>query len=186
MLAHTGERSHGCDHCHKTFARSSHLRRHMLTHTGERPYTCDHCKKTFARSSHLRSHMLTHTGERPYACVHCNKTFAQSSDLRRHMLSRAECLHADRYCKKLSTCSSSLHIVDENVFYKCLDCVKLFKSQRSVMEHRLAVHNSIVEQFGCGLCGVMHKMLYEAKACFYQHMKTRLTRASSIISIMQA
>lgn len=37
----TGEKSHKCDICEKSFARKGSLNEHMLVHTGEKPHTCD-------------------------------------------------------------------------------------------------------------------------------------------------
>lgn len=53
---------HECKHCHKTFKRLEHLKRHLKIHTDERPYQCDvhQCGRRFSRSDNLRAHRRTH------------------------------------------------------------------------------------------------------------------------------
>ncbi|XP_068086131.1 zinc finger protein 184-like [Anabrus simplex] len=61
---HTGDKSHSCNVCGKSFIQKAYLPYHMRTHTGDKPYYCNVCSKSFNRNCHLTRHVLTHTAPR--------------------------------------------------------------------------------------------------------------------------
>eukprot|EP00041_Stephanoeca_diplocostata_P020083 m.441751 g.441751 ORF g.441751 m.441751 type:complete len:442 (+) comp21470_c0_seq6:122-1447(+) len=79
-----------CNHCGKTFASGSSLKRHARVHTGDRPYSCQTCNRAFSNNSHLKRHEILHTGIRPYKCQLCARTFTRREHLRTHALLHLE------------------------------------------------------------------------------------------------
>ena len=57
-------------------------KQHMDIHTGEKTHQCRQCDKTFNRNSYLKRHILTHTGEKLYKCSQCDKTFISNNNLK--------------------------------------------------------------------------------------------------------
>jgi len=108
-----------CDHCRKSYATMTALKRHMKTHYTVKTYNCKFCKPDPIPTSkeELSAHMMTHKGAfaceickdsfiskaclnahqsqhdvigSPYACMHCEQRFKQSSNLKRHVRSAHE------------------------------------------------------------------------------------------------
>lgn len=82
---------HQCPECHKVFAESKILRRHLKIHSPIKPHNCPECSMSFAESSNLHKHMKKHTGElrnvvgKPNLCSVCGKGFKWASSLSKHM-----------------------------------------------------------------------------------------------------
>ncbi|XP_067636666.1 zinc finger protein 879-like [Eurosta solidaginis] len=101
------DKSHGCDVCGASFAKSGELRRHKLYH-GERPFKCKYCELSFVRADDQRRHIRTHTGEKPYKCNYCERAFAQSNDRIRHMR-----LHIGENVYRCELCPSAFRFAFE-------------------------------------------------------------------------
>ena len=86
MITHSKERAYACVQCQKSFGRATYLKRHMLTHSGVKAHSCSECEKSFSLVGHLRRHMVTHTGEKVHKCEECLDSFGQAGDLKRHKL----------------------------------------------------------------------------------------------------
>ena len=56
----TGEKTHPCTQCGKTFNLKHHLKRHQSIHTGEKLYQCSQCGKAFSQIGNLKRHQLIH------------------------------------------------------------------------------------------------------------------------------
>ncbi|XP_056286564.1 zinc finger and SCAN domain-containing protein 31-like isoform X2 [Pseudoliparis swirei] len=80
----TGDESHLCVVCGKTFGRLGNLRIHQRCHTGEKPYGCVQCGRRFSQAGDLKKHKRVHTGEKPYYCNQCGKSFSRGENLKRH------------------------------------------------------------------------------------------------------
>jgi hypothetical protein len=78
--AHTGDSTHTCDVCMKSFAHKSKLDQHTRTHTGDKPYTCGICMQSFSQKSTLVPHTRTHTGKKT-----TNVTCVWMHSLRNHL-----------------------------------------------------------------------------------------------------
>ncbi|XP_054553386.1 zinc finger protein 584 isoform X2 [Talpa occidentalis] len=139
---HTGETSHACLQCGKTFSYPPKLRKHQKVHTGVKPFKCGECGKTFNRKDALVLHQRVHTGERPYECAECGKAFSVLSTLIRHR---------------------KVHIGGRP--YECRECGKLFKYQQSFILHQ-RVHAG-VRPYACKQCA----KTYVTRSGLYQHWK---------------
>ncbi|ETS76300.1 hypothetical protein PFICI_11687 [Pestalotiopsis fici W106-1] len=60
----SGEVSHICPYCNRSFKRSEHKERHVRTHTKEKPFVC-HCGHAFARRDLLTRHQRINTHHDP-------------------------------------------------------------------------------------------------------------------------
>ncbi|NXW89145.1 ZN865 protein, partial [Alopecoenas beccarii] len=49
-----------CGVCHKSFAQSAQLARHVLAHAGERPHRCGACGRAYNHVSSLVRHRRCH------------------------------------------------------------------------------------------------------------------------------
>ncbi|KAF4008356.1 hypothetical protein G4228_020080 [Cervus hanglu yarkandensis] len=120
---HSGEKSHTCCECGKSFCYSSalhigfshraDLKTHCRIHTGEKPYNCEECGKGFSQASHLLTHQRLHSGEKPFKCAECGKSFSRSSHLQAHQ---------------------KVHTGEKP--YKCEECGKGFKWSLSLDMHQ--------------------------------------------------
>ncbi|RLU20987.1 hypothetical protein DMN91_007603 [Ooceraea biroi] len=81
----TGERSHACDQCNKSFKDRSLLIRHKRIHGKERPFSCADCNKVFLSKSELRRHLTVHLDEKPFSCEYCQTLFRRKDNLNRHI-----------------------------------------------------------------------------------------------------
>lgn len=108
---------HECPECHKVFAESKILRRHLKIHSPIKPHNCSECSMSFAESSNLHKHMKKHTGElrnvvgKPNLCSVCGKGFKWASSLSKHMKhhTRHKILTCP-YCPKYYVEARSLNI----------------------------------------------------------------------------
>ncbi len=70
MAVHTGERSHLCAECGRSFASVSTLIDHRKRkHLEMRDHKCPECPKAFFARQDLESHRRTHTGDKPFQCT---------------------------------------------------------------------------------------------------------------------
>lgn len=62
FLCVAGDKRYACDvpGCTWKFSRSDALSRHKKTHTGERSHRCHQCNRTFSRVDHVKQHESVH------------------------------------------------------------------------------------------------------------------------------
>uniref|UniRef100_A0A3Q2VZT8 C2H2-type domain-containing protein n=1 Tax=Haplochromis burtoni TaxID=8153 RepID=A0A3Q2VZT8_HAPBU len=85
----SGDESHTCDQCERTFATKSRLTVHKRIHADVKLYRCDECGTSFCRSSSLKRHRLLHSGIKPHVCDECGLAFTWLPSLRKHQLSHS-------------------------------------------------------------------------------------------------
>ncbi|XP_039192489.1 zinc finger protein with KRAB and SCAN domains 7-like [Crotalus tigris] len=153
---HTGETSHKCQYCKKTFTQKGHLNLHKKIHTGERPYKCLECGKAFIRKDQFDLHERIHTGEKPYQCLECGKSFGIKSSFSRHQRNHTvEKPHKCLECGKSFIIKSAL-ILHRRIHtgerpYKCTECGMSLISQGKFNRHQ-RIHTG-ERPYKCKVCG---------------------------------
>ncbi|CAG9761080.1 unnamed protein product [Ceutorhynchus assimilis] len=151
-----------CPICHKIFAHSIRVQKHMLCHGSEesKPLQCNVCQKRFLTASALAFHAKTHVvGVKHFQCPICKERFDQVLKLRKHIPAH---LHNDMftcpYCEKTFTKYSIIrkHIRFHNERkYHCTVCPKSFPTQENLKKHML--RHSDHREFLCSDCGKQFK-----------------------------
>ena len=144
-----------CVHCHKGYATSYRLKKHMVKHTGKK-VKCNECGKFFIDNHDLKKHLRTHTGERPFKCSECSWAFSQSSQLNRHL----RCVHG-----KSKKTPSDLH-----KRFPCDICSREFFDISNLERHFL-IHTG-EKPFCCEFCNVA----FREKHHLTRHLKSRHSR----------
>ena len=73
-----------CDHCHKIYNETNHLKQHILVHTSVKPHTCNNYHLIYKKINYFKQHMPGHTSTRPWICFflwhnfHVNKPFQET------------------------------------------------------------------------------------------------------------
>ncbi|XP_049796538.1 zinc finger protein 468-like isoform X2 [Schistocerca nitens] len=156
MTIHTGNKSHKCEICSKSFSSRSTLNRHTIIHTGKKSHKCEICGKSFAFPSHLKEHVFLHTGKKPHKCELCGQSFASRSTLNRHTF-----IHTGRKSHKCEICGKSfartsnlkahklIHTGKKR--HKCEICGKSCAFSCSLKKH-MFLHTG-KKPHKCGICG---------------------------------
>ena len=153
----TGEKSHSCPQCNKSFRRAFNLKQHIMIHTGEKPYSCPQCNKSFISNNHLKQHVMTHIeGERPHSCPQCNKRFIRPYDLKQHIMNHTgEKPYSCPQCNKSFISNNHLkqhvmtHIEGERP-HSCPQCNKSFRRAFNLKQH-IMIHTG-EKPYSCPQC----------------------------------
>ena len=155
---HLKLRAYECDICNKTFVSQPDRKLHMLRHYKLKPVQCDECDQRFYSSRELRRHKWAHSGQKPYACQDCQVSYGYLDSLKRHISTHLpqpiECDKCNRKCwsHKLFAKHARSHPSFDNIF-KCVDCLKYFKTPRTLSIHQMkSKHSAVVIM--CHSCNV--------------------------------
>ncbi|XP_049770321.1 zinc finger protein 708-like isoform X1 [Schistocerca cancellata] len=172
----SANRTHKCDICGKSFARSRNLKTHELLHTGKKPHKCGICDKSFVALDTLKKHALIHTGKKPHKCDTCGKSFAMSADLKKHLF-----IHIGKRYHKCDVCGKSFFMsgdLKKHTFthtgerpHKCDICGKSFALSGNLKKHSF-VHNG-KRPHRCDTCGKSFAMSGDLKKHIFIHTGKR-------------
>ena len=109
MVAHTGEKTHTCSECKKSFGRAGHLKTHMITYTGEKVHKCAQCGNSFGEIGDLKRRI--HSGEKPHKCTQCDYVSALASTLKDHI--KTHSLEKPNQCIGANSLQSQNHILPD-------------------------------------------------------------------------
>lgn len=158
LTVHQGIKPFKCHHCERTFAKKSHLERHMFTHSDNKPFHCSYCGKGVTTKQQLKRHEITHT--KSFKCEYegCNECFYKHSQLRSHTLSvhlqKLTCEHCGKKFQRPYRLQNHLakhHNVDVENKYQCtyMACTETFKTWTALQQHIKADHPKL----HCNVCG---------------------------------
>ncbi|XP_059615498.1 zinc finger protein 91-like [Phlebotomus argentipes] len=122
---------YSCDMCEERFTLKQLLSQHVEETHGTGHFKCANCPMTFSNSRFFIIHATEyHEDPKPFRCDFCsfstNKIYYQSIHMRTHL----------------------------NEFpYRCLDCMKLFRLDRDLMDHMKDHEENKVTKFRCDKCG---------------------------------
>ena len=126
---------HYCEECGKSYSTKGCLKFHINSvHLKLTSKKCDVCGKGVTTKKILKDHMKMHSdNERKlHQCKQCDKKFVSPHVfvLRRHI--------------------STIH---KGVRFQCETCGMAYKQLRTYREHVLIIHNNVVENYQCTICG---------------------------------
>ena len=168
ITMHAG--THACAVCDKTFADTTHLRKHMDVHRSDRAiFPCSECGTRLFSQCALEQHITMHavtqkhcgtgisrTYPRSYTCAKCGKTLRSQYSYSNHMsLHAGERPHACTVCDKTFTFAAGLrrhmdvHCSDRELF-PCSECGKGLISQRALERH-MTIHTG-TQKHCCTVC----------------------------------
>ena len=151
------ELNHQCDQCHKKFASSATLSRHIKRHEeAASKKQCPDCGNLFSSSAALRKHMSLHKPPE-IPCPVCGKLFHNQTYLMRH----ASTVHADTEDKK----------------YKCDVCGKGFTNKIALDGHHNWHYN--LKPYQCRWCDRVYQ---NQSNCNAHERKSHKTEYQAILT----
>lgn len=138
----------GCD---KIFRHMQHLIAHTKTHSKEYPYLCTICPARFKNSYNLNVHNRGHTGDFK-KCPQCTTNFLTTAALKNH-LQRCDGKRKEKKGGRRINYMRNGSESDQK--YKCFfdGCGNVFDGKISIQEHLTNVHQMLVTDLTCLVCG---------------------------------
>ncbi|QLQ78642.1 hypothetical protein HG537_0A08900 [Torulaspora globosa] len=136
--------------CNKAFSRPSLLTEHQQTvHQGRKPFKCEICDRTFAKKSHLERHIHVHSENKPLHCSFCHKGFTTAQQLKRHEITHTKSFKCpyegcqESFYKHPQLRSHIMAVHEKNL--SCKVCGKEFQRPYRLRNHMAKHHNPEVE-----------------------------------------
>nr|XP_061795046.1 zinc finger protein 345-like [Nerophis lumbriciformis] len=177
-------RNYNCEHCKKTFQKSSSLKEHLLTHVQSRLFKCSHCGVGFSGIGDLKYHQQV-DHDKPYQCKQCGKSFISSKCLLKHQqrhdeiseMEAAKLLSGGKHRK----CGASHRVsayksayTRGRVTHNCPLCGRSFKYRFEFLEHQR--FHTAVKPYKCSQCG----KAFRTEAHLSGHRKRKCKNAAHI------
>ena len=130
--------------CTWSFQCDYKLNRHLRSHTGEKTHVCETCKKSFSNRYNLTSHLKTHN-KITCEYQNCKKLFEKKSELQKHVneehVMTLQCTHKRCMLSFTSKAELTDHMENHNLQHKCTfdGCTQRFKKP-SLLKLHMMVH----------------------------------------------
>ncbi|KAJ8332831.1 hypothetical protein SKAU_G00417270 [Synaphobranchus kaupii] len=124
-----------CQTCGRGFVSLFSLRKHKHSHGKSRPHRCPKCQLSFAGPTQLAEHMATHRDEN-FPCDLCDRTFTCKLSRAEHRKGHTEPEESlPPLLPPQGSPSSSLHVVADQLKYRCGICCERFRDPEQLSEH---------------------------------------------------
>ncbi|QLL33708.1 hypothetical protein HG536_0F00320 [Torulaspora globosa] len=158
--------------CNKAFSRPSLLTEHQqAVHQGRKPFKCELCDRSFAKKSHLERHLHAHAEDKPLHCSFCQKGFTTAQQLKRHEITHTKSFKCpyegcqECFYKHPQLRSHIMAIHEKNL--SCKVCGKEFQRPYRLRNHMAKHHNPEVQnpyQCSHGSCASCFKTWSQLQA----------------------
>ena len=127
-----------CTLCNVSYRRKRSLQLHIRKLHGDgdkedvKDIQCPQCHYKTHRNDHMKLHIdAVHLGLKPYKCDICGESFTQPTHVRTH--------------------KKHVHNDNEDPRFQCDECLKFFRGNRDLNEHKIRMHSDI-KRFKCEVC----------------------------------
>ena len=196
-LANETEVSSVCNLCGKIYRSRSKMKDHIRRYHDNNVIQCILCFKELIGKKRFKDHMRNHTGK--VKCNVCNKFFVERT-IKQHMLQCLETPSLEEKQIKIKRTKNNYRcpicdfvftnkkkfLAHKKVHFKCQDCDKSFKKQKTLDRHRNSIHNAnvpmpkpdpekiaVIKYYYCDQCQYMTKRKRTLKRHFVTHTKSK-------------
>lgn len=164
-----------CEVCHEETGNLKDFLKHQRMHTKRirYKYVCELCEERFPLKPQLKKHKEELHGTGYLKCAHCPMTFSNAV----FFLCHATEFHGDPKPFRCDFCSFRTNKINHQAIhlrthlnefpYRCLDCVKLFREEKDLMEHMKDHEENKVTKYKCDKCG----KCFSTNSNLHRHMK---------------